>query len=271
MAPRSDIALSPRRHHRAREERITGLGLLAPPPIEVQCDTFTGSLGTLFNCVRERTVDLLRVPLLPICEAYFVYLVSKASNEHGHQPDDAARHFLDEAAAALTALAYLLERKAWLLLPTPDPEPEEVESLLSLPPSTQEYHAAIQSLRVWQEEREQLFFRPLEAGPNPYELPMELGSVSISDLARALERVLERATPEPLDPLTRPRRSLSEQMVEVLRALGSQWSSLDELISEPLTRAEIVYWFLALLELIRLGQCEVRLESGDVQFRLAAR
>src|SRR5262249_39524687 len=77
---------------------VAGLGLVAPPPIHIQAPTFEGSLATLLRCVRDNKVKLLDVPLLPVCEAYFEYLVQTNLAD------------LDEAAAALLALAYLLER-----------------------------------------------------------------------------------------------------------------------------------------------------------------
>ena len=79
---------------------LSPTGVIAPPPIQVECPKFSGSLAMLFACVRDRKVELLDVPLFPICEAYFAYLMES----------DWAN--LDEAASALAALAYLLERKA---------------------------------------------------------------------------------------------------------------------------------------------------------------
>ena len=70
-------------------------GIIAPPPIQVESPRFSGSLAMLFACVRERKVDLLDIPLFPICEAYFTYLM------------DSELADLDEAAAALAALSYL--------------------------------------------------------------------------------------------------------------------------------------------------------------------
>jgi segregation and condensation protein A len=212
----------------------------------------------LFACVRDRKVDLLDVPLLPVCEAYFLYLLADAD------------HNLDQAAAALAALAYLLERKAWALLPVPEAEPEADGNLELCAPTTHEYEAAIKVLGLWQEEREQLFFRPAGAGPDPYELPYELANVSVTDLARAFERLLTKVDPEPVRMLNKPRRSISEQMKLVLRALKTEWSLLEELVPTPFTREEAVYWFLALLELIRIGQASVRLFNEDVQFARAA-
>jgi segregation and condensation protein A len=248
MAPRQTLAERP---------NISALGVIAPPPIHVSTPTFDGSLAMLFQCVRDHKVHLLEVPLFPICEAYFLYLINLEATD------------LDEAAAALAALSYLLERKAWLLLPVEDPEPEMDEPLELPTPTAHEYEFAIESLRVWHEERAQLYFRAAEAGPESYELPMNLENVSSGDLAKALEKLLRRAKPEPVAPLNKPRKSLSDQMRIVLHALTGEWKSLLDLVEDPFTKSEAVYWFLALLELIRLGQATAKVEDEDVYFARA--
>jgi segregation and condensation protein A len=252
MAPR----VTPERRH--EPSQIAALGVVMPPPIQVQTPTFDGSLGMLFQCVRDHKVDLMDVPLAPICEAYFMYLISSPNVE------------LDEAAAALIALAYLLERKAWLLLPVVEPEPEMEEPLELPSPSIRQYDAAIEALNIWQEERSKTFFRSFESGPDPYEVPYTLANVSASDLAMAFERVLRRARPDGLETLNAPRKSLAEQMKIVLKSLATKWLSLNSLVPEDITRTDAVYWFLAILELVRLGQASVRLHDKDVEFARAA-
>lgn len=241
----------------ARKERISALGVVAPLPIHVQTDTFDGSLATLFTCVRDQKIDLLGIPLFPICEAYFAYMIQAVVQN------------LDEAAAALSALAYLLERKAWLLLPAPDPEPEYEEAMDLPEPTAHEYRFAIEALSVWRNERDHLFFRSPDAGPDPYELPYSLSNVTPNDLALAIERLLRKAIPDEFEPLNRPRKSLEDQMGLVLAALTEEWRGLEALVVAPFTRSEAVYWFLALLELIRLGQAQVRVSEMEVEFARA--
>ncbi len=233
------------------EAKISPLGLCAPPPLIIECDAFSGSLSTLFTVVRQHKIDLLGVPLLPICQAYFLYMLEAAGND------------LESSATALVALAYLLERKAWLLLPS-EAEPE-MDAPLEIEPNAYEYEAAIETLQVWQAEREQLFFRSgRESGH--YEMPMEIGQITPADLARAFESLLARAQPDLLERLAPPRRSLSEQMGIVFHALSSDAKALDELMVDPFTRNEAVWWFLALLELIRVGQASAEVRDGDVFF-----
>lgn len=245
---------APLARNAASDRPVTALGVVSPPPIHIACEAFDGTLGTLFALVRDHRIDLLGVPLGPVCEAYLRYLI-----------EDAARD-LDEAAAALAALAYLLERKAWRLLPVAEPEPELDEPMEPIEPTVEEFAEAIALLREGMAERELLFFRGAGPGPDPYELPYKLSDVAPDDLARALERLLRRAEPEPIEPLNRPRRSLAEQMEIVAGALGTEWTPLGTLVPSPFTREDAIYWFLSLLELVRVGRARARLGEEDVEF-----
>lgn len=241
----------------AKVDQVNALGVTQPPEILVECEAFTGSLATLFLCVRDGKVDLLGVPLAPICHAYLQYLVESAGQD------------IDRASAALAVLAYLLERKAWSLLPNEEEEPELGEAEAPTEPWVNEFLPAIEALKALAEDRGQVFFRPPEADGTGYELPFELGDVTLLDLSRALQRLLDRAKHEPPESLRKPARSLSEMMVVVLRELPPEFRPLDQIVVGDFTRSEVVWWFLALLELIRLGQARVRMASGEVEFSRA--
>jgi segregation and condensation protein A len=234
---------------------ITALGVVAPPPIFVQTPAFEGTLATLFRCVREHKVDLMEVPLEPICEAYLMYLMESAATN------------LDEAAAALTVLAYLLERKAWQLLPVQESDEPEIEEPMALAdPTVYEYGDVILALIGGHEERSKLFFRT--SGPDlaQYEMPFSIGEVTPGDLARAFERLIKRAQPEPVELLSKPRKSIQEQMKIVMLTLSADFKRIDQLFVGEYTRNDAVYWFLALLELIRLHRATVKLEGEEVLF-----
>lgn len=242
---------------RSDDTTLTPLGVVAPLPIHVESPAFTGPLESLFLSVRDHRVDLLDVPLFPICEAYLMYL--------SHLPETP----LDEAATALSALAYLVERKAWLLLSPPEPEdePEAWEEPLALePPPTMEFRAAMGLLESWGEERAKWFFRSSGMGSEPYELPYQLANVSADDLALALSRALRRAQVEDVK-LAKPKRSLADQMERVREVLTEEWATLSNLAGETSTRLDVVYWFLALLELVRLGEAWAQNGVAEVEFR----
>jgi segregation and condensation protein A len=225
--------------------------------LEIHCDAFSGSLGVLLESVRRQNVDLLDIPITPICEAYLLYLVDHAEAD------------FESAAAAMVALAYLLERKAWALLPRPSPEPEapDVEPASALMAGSEEWAMAVETLRALHDERQTWFFRTSDPG-RVYESPLILEDDSLNALAQAFARVLERSAPVEPPVLARPRRSLGEQLIVVHAGLDHEWRGLDTLISSSCTREDAVWWFLALLELVRVGRARVRLE-GEVAFSLA--
>jgi len=231
------------------------LGVVAPPPIHIESPKFEGSLATLFVCVKTHKVDLRDIPLLPICEAYLAYMLSGAETN------------IDEAAAALSALAYLIERKAFLLLPIPEEEVERFDDFEGLPASTLfEFKTAIDSLRLWHEERSTLFFRAPGQGPNPYELPYEIENIAATALASAFRELMDRARPMSTPNVSRVGRSLATEMRKVLLAVSYEFRTLDQLVPADATREDAVYWFLSLLELMRLGQVAARLVGDEVEF-----
>ncbi len=228
-------------------------GVIEPPPIQIDCDQFQGSLATLFVLVREHKIDLMGIPLGPICEAYFRYLL------------ESTEPCVESHAVAVAALSRLLDKKAALLIAPPAEEECEEDQLFDdFEPTIHEFMPAIEDLLGRKSERESLYFRAAGAAEN-YELPFEADSITTLDLARALERLLAKAKPDPPRPLA-TRRSLSDQIAIVLRALPEEPLPLDQIVDTEFTRSEAVWWFLALLELIRLGQARVVIAEGEACF-----
>jgi len=236
-------------------QQITAaFGVIEPPPIHVECTTFQGPLTTLFIMVRDHKIDLLGVPLGPICEAYLRYFLE---TEEPH---------LESHAVAVSALCYLLEKKAWMLIPIEQDEEPDADGLFDeVEPYIHEFLPAIDDLLHRREDREHLFFRTGE-NSNVYELPFETNEVTSADLAKAFESLLAKAKPDPPRPLNDQRRSLSEQIILVLKSLPETPQALEEFVTGEFTRSEVVWWFLALLEIIRLGQASVTMDEGIVKF-----
>lgn len=210
----------------------------------------------LFGMVREHKIDLLDVPLFPVCEAYFLYVLEDQSDN------------LESCGVALAALAYLLDRKARLLIPPVEAEEEDEDSdvLFAIEPYAHEFNPAIDDLYTLHHQRELFFFRTPESQTQVYELPLDTGTITSADLARTFERLLARAKPDPIASVNTTRKSLSEVIIEVMKALPQEFTPLEEIMTGDFYRSDVVWWFLALLELIRLGQARVRLEESTVLF-----
>lgn len=230
------------------------LGLIAPPNIAIECDAFQGTLGALIKCVLHQKIDLWDIPLQPICQAYVEYLLETDEND------------VDGASTAMVAMAYLIERKAFRLIPLPEPSEEDLLEGLYEGPEIIDFQEALLSLEERFEERQNLFFRSVDVR-HEYEIPVSLGKITVADLGRALENLLAKAQEETTVMMSRPRRSLAEQMRVVERCLSHEPRPLETLVEGEFTRAEALWWFLALLELIRLSQAWVELgPDGQVLF-----
>lgn len=234
-------------------DALTPGGVAVPPPLKIDSPTFQGSLATLFHLARDGRVDLSGIPLLPVCIAYLEYI-----HEGGAQN-------VDEAGAALLALAYLVERKAWSLLPIADPpEPEELPELPE--PTAHEFALAVDALDENYRKRAQMFFRTETAEGADYEIPIEISHLTTAHLARALERILSRAVPLVIERLQRPRPSLAEVMRSVLERIRAAEHRLgfEHLLPEPFTRLDAVFVFLAVLELLRVGQIRAVIDGEEI-------
>ncbi|MBV6457679.1 MAG: Segregation and condensation protein A [Fimbriimonadaceae bacterium] len=234
-------------------ETVDG-SLVGVPAISIECDAFSGSLAAMFVAVRRHKVDLLDVPLAPICSAYFEYLSSVGDLD------------IDSLAAGIAVLSYLVERKASGLLQSDGPEDEFEEPMEAIEPYIESFAPIMSELYGREELGDQRFFRTVDGAP--YEMPYEFASVQIEDLAIALESLLKRAHPDPVPAMGRPRRSLADQMLVVAAAVTHEWRTLDRLVVGDFSRTEAVWWFLALLELIRLRQVAVRSDGDQIQFAL---
>jgi segregation and condensation protein A len=237
-----------------RHDGGEALGLVAPPDLRIESEAFTGTLGSLFKLVREHRIELAGVPLAPLCESYWRYVVECSGED------------FEAAAVALVALAYLVERKAFGMLPSEAPGPEEADDPAAREPWVAEFADAIAALTGRLEDRERLFFRASEPG-GEYELPFEVGGVSPSDLAHAFARLLERAEPSAPESVRKPGRSLGEVVALLEASLTDAYAPFAAMLPDRYTRADCVWWFLALLELMRLGRAEVRVAGAEAQAR----
>ena len=244
----------------SRQEKtsLAPAGLATPVPLRIESPAFQGSLATLFHLARDGRIDLSGIALAPVCIAYCQYI--------REMPEDD----VDAAGAALLALAYLIERKAWSLLPIADPPPPE--EIAELPePTAHEFALAVDSLEERHRERSQLFFRQGE-DPNAYEVPMGPGSASVAELAKAFERILMKAKPVEIAPLAKHRPSLAEVMratLKSVRELGG--ATIEQLLPSEFTRLDVVFVFLAVLELLRIGQVRAVIDSENLMLVPAAK
>lgn len=213
----------------------------------VRLEPFEGPLELLLYLVRKNELDVFDIPIARLTDDYLTLLRT------AHLLN------LDTASEFLVMAAVLLRLKARALLPRPpeedlSPPPITLEQILE---SYRSFQQAARLLAKKEDQQRQRFPRQGESPPPP---PAE--SEDITLLTRAFSRLLARLKPQSTVALPPPRIKVTDKLAH-LRALLKENESLtlEEAVG-GLTLLDLIVTFLALLELVRLGEITVTQESA---------
>ncbi|HVB09076.1 MAG TPA: segregation/condensation protein A, partial [Bacillota bacterium] len=173
---------------------------------------------------------------------------------------------LDQQSLALTLAARLVELKARALLPSAAPIEEPVtvdaeetpEALAQRLAAYDAFREAAQVLRSYEEARSQRFGRPVAPAPDAADPP----PVPFDTLLTLFAAIWERAR---ADGRTVARQELTvlarmEQLRAHLRGAAGP-VPFEALFEDDARRMQVIVTFLALLELVRLGEATLLQES----------
>jgi segregation and condensation protein A len=215
---------------------------------EFKLDQFQGPLDLLLFLIRKNKIDIYDIPIALIADQYLKYLeIIRSLN-------------LDEAGEYLVLASTLIHIKSRMLLPLPeegeaedgegDPRQELVQQLLEY----QVFKEAASALEARPVLERDVFKRGAYQGDMDA-LPEEdtFVEVGIFDLVAALERVMAAAGQTELLEIDLEKISLADRINEVMDILKQQRSlAFTELLGVPLNKRQVIYTFLAILELIKL-------------------
>ncbi len=233
---------------------------------EIRLPTFEGPLDLLLTLIQREDLDITTVSLVAVADQYL---------EAVHADDS-----LDAAALAefVSIGAKLLQLKSRALLPPQEEDEEEAaeedpgEELVALLLEYRRYREAADALG----ERAASGWRTYPRGGTPPDPPPgnALAGLTLDALYAIMIEVLERLPEEPTGAVTRSTVSLADRVEALqarLRGRGRSFS-FRRAIAECTTRVEVVVTFIALLELIKDGACEVEQEEawGDIRVRARA-
>lgn len=223
---------------------------------KIKLDSFEGPLDLLLHLIERQELDIHDIPIARVTEQYLDYLWAMKQLD------------LDIASEFLVMGATLLSIKAKMLLPRPpiqsdeeeivDPREELVVRLLEY----QKYKGVMEELRARELAQRQLYthsfdFQGLIAGIEP---PNPLENVSPWDLLNTYQKLLATVSAsQPVRQLKRDEFTVGEELSRIRQLLikspeGVEFKDL--LMAKP-SPAKLVVNFLALLELLRLGQVNV--------------
>jgi len=248
----------------ARERE--GEPLVRPPRAGVtfKLPRFEGPLDLLLHLIKRDEIDIYDIPIARITQQYLATL------ELMRQLD------LDVAGEFLVMAATLMRIKAKMLLPVPksddeeeegDPREELVQRLLEY----RLYKEASESLKGSEGERRLVFERGMvptedEAGPLP------LAPATLFDLLDALNRVLSRRPERAVYEVRTELYDIEDKMSLIARTVAEQGRlRFSDLVRHARARMEIVVSFMALLELVKLGQILVVQEANFDEILLLPR
>jgi len=216
----------------------------------IKLDIFEGPLDLLLYLIKKNEIDIYNIPIALITEQYLHYLnMIKSLN-------------LDLAGEYLVMAATLIHIKSKMLLPVPE-EPSDEESeddpRFELIKQLLEY-------QTFKEAAADLGKRPLLerdvfvwSAPQPAEIEKsdteeeEFIEVSIFELIEAFHDLVSRIDKNELLEIDLEKMSITDIINDVMERLTREKNlTFDELIGEKTNRRNVIYTFLAILELIRL-------------------
>ncbi len=247
--------------------------LVRRPIYEVRLDTFEGPLDLLLHLIREHEIDIYDIPLAIITEQYLEYISFMESLDLA-----LAGEFLEMAAT-------LIRIKVQMLLPKETDAGEEEEDprqqLVRKLVEYKQFKEVAGALSSKEEERREHFPRGVD--PKSYaDLEEEevdtaefLRDVTLFDLVDGLREVLSRV-PERVDVHSVDLEEFTvEAQIDRIRTVVSERGSLPftEVFGAGASRSQLIATFMALLELIRLGEVKAvqTRNFGDIEIMARAK
>lgn len=223
---------------------------------EVRLDLFEGPVELLLYLVRKNELPATDVPVGRLTDDYLEYVRQAQSLN------------LEIAADFLVMAGVLLRLKARQLVPRQPDEDTDTPSVTieSILDDFRHYQHVAGLLGARESERRQLFPR---RGETPRSVPADGEDLTL--LAAALQRVLARLEPEKRVTIEPRRVRIEDKLADLRRMLAVRRTVTFEEAVCGQTLTEIVVLFLAVLELVRLGELRVRQEEGSGSIRLDVR
>ena len=234
--------------------------------ISVKLQAFEGPLDLLLHLIEKNKINIYDIPIVEITEQYMEYI--KQMKEHD----------LNVVSEFLVMAAWLLEIKSKMLLPKEvndegeeeDPREELVRQLLEY----KMYKFMASELKERQVDAALSFYKeptvPKEVAQyeEPVDLEELLSGVSLAKLYKVFELVIKKQK-DKVDPIRsrfgqiqKEEVSLSDKMDYVQEyARNNKKFNFRVLLEENKTKMQMIVTFLAILELMKVGDIKIYQED----------
>jgi len=220
---------------------------------QIQLPVFEGPLDLLLQLIEREELDITTVALAKVTDQYLAYLA------------EMERCQAKELADFIAVAAKLLLIKSLALLSRPSELPPEAEDVGDeLVRQLQEYKRFKEIAALLDERAQQGLHSYVRIAPLPHLDPqLDLGNVTFSDLVALVQEALDAVPAAPVgEVVTRPPVTIAEQIARIEdRLTRRQQIRFREVLSGATTRIEVIVTLLAVLELIKRDQVQVRQEE----------
>lgn len=223
-------------------------------PLVFALDNFEGPIDFLYYLVNKNEVDLTEISLKKITEQYLLKLCSSDTGN------------VETGAEFLGTISLLLYLKSRLLLPQhempvtmgeehPDPKFEIIHQLIEYC----RFKEAGKELQHLEQRQNVCYMRGVDDGEAKKTLGIE--HLSIEDLSVLFKQIMQKAAPK-RGKIERDAWQVADKIPVIRRMLKLEKKIYFEaLFAGDYCREELIVIFLALLELMKLGDAFVGLET----------
>lgn len=232
-------------------------------PYLVKLEVFEGPFDLLLHLIGRKEIDIYQVSVAEITDDYLRYI------------QDMQRLDLEVATEFLLIAATLLKLKSDSLLPAPEREGEEVspaelrEELLWRLVQYQKFRNAAEELASRLEREERYFYREVDVEePLKRLVPELLDRLTLERLVNTAREIIEPDREVDVSYIAPIRVNVSDFMDRVRAELARRGrATFRELTKECALRIEIIAVFLALLELYKREEVDIRqaVRFGDIE------
>ena len=228
---------------------------------------FDGPLDLLLMLIDKAKIDIRDI------------FVSEITNQYLTLVRNAPDLNMEEASDFLVMAATLLEIKSRAMLPKPPPPEEDEEDpeqeLIRRLEEYRRFRETADSMKRFEKAAAALFTKLPEEYPLPPQ-EVELTGLTLEGLTQAIARILARRPPEEETEgnrygsreFRRDSFTVQECMLNLIQCVKRRkHMRFEDALSEAVTREEVVTYFLAVLELLRLGRMHLtqRETYGEIE------
>ena len=215
---------------------------------KIKLNTFEGPLDLLLFFIKRDELDIYDIPISYITTEYLKYLEMIKILD------------LEQAGDFILLASTLMHIKVRMLLPKEineqgeeiDPRAELVQQLLEY----KRYKEMAEEFSFFETEQRKIFYRGnfnLDERSAFDDTGLLLKNITVFDLARAFQNIMSNLKPEPVHQIKRIPVTIEEQMDYIRKKLEIDREIVfSRLVTGLKMKIQIVYTFIALLEMVRM-------------------